>query len=51
VLDPFDDQVGERRPGRRFLHADNRGYWPTHADHVHLRWVEGKLPVGVTPRP
>jgi hypothetical protein len=51
VLDPFDDQVGERRPGRRFLHADNRGHWPTHADHVHLRWVEGKLPVGVTPRP
>jgi hypothetical protein len=51
VLDPFDDQVGERRPGRRFLHAGNRGYWPTHADHVHLRWVEGKLPVGVTPRP
>lgn len=51
VLDPFDDQVEQRRPGRRFLHADNRGYWPTHADHVHLRWVEGKLPVGVTPRP
>lgn len=51
VLDPFDDQVGERRPGRRFLHAGNRGYWPTHSDHVHLRWVEGKLPVGVTPRP
>ncbi|MFO7564828.1 MAG: penicillin-insensitive murein endopeptidase [Enhygromyxa sp.] len=51
VLAPFDEQVGERRPGRRFLHAQNRGYWPTHADHVHLRWVEGKLPVGVTPRP
>lgn len=51
VLEPFDAQVGERRPGRRFLHAGNRGYWPTHADHVHLRWVEGKLPVGVTPRP
>ena len=51
VLDPFDRQAGDRRPGRRFLHAQNRGYWPTHADHVHLRWVEGKLPVGVTPRP
>jgi hypothetical protein len=51
VLAPFDEQVAERRPGRRFLHAKNRGYWPTHADHVHLRWVEGKLPVGVTPRP
>lgn len=51
VLEPFDRQAGERRPGRRFLHAQNRGYWPTHADHVHLRWVEGKLPVGVTPRP
>jgi hypothetical protein len=51
VLDPFDRQAGDRRPGRRFLHAQNRGYWPTHADHVHLRWVEGPLPVGVTPRP
>lgn len=51
VLAPFDQQVGERRPGRRFLHAKNRGYWPTHADHVHLRWVEGELPVGGTPRP
>jgi hypothetical protein len=51
TLAPFDEQVGERRPGRRFLHANNRGYWPTHADHVHLRWVDGELPVGVTPRP
>ncbi len=51
VLEPFDQQAGARRPGRRFLHAQNRGYWPAHADHVHLRWVEGKLPVGVTPRP
>ena len=51
VLAPFDEQVGERRPGRRFLHDKNRGYWPAHADHVHLRWVEGKLPVDVTPRP
>jgi hypothetical protein len=51
VLAPFDEQVGDRRPGRRFLHAKNRGYWPAHADHVHLRWVDGKLPVGVTPRP
>jgi len=51
VLAPFDEQAGERRPGRRFLHAQNRGYWPAHADHVHLRWVLGKLPVGVTPRP
>jgi hypothetical protein len=51
VLAPFDEQVADRRPGRRFLHAKNRGYWPTHADHVHLRWVEGELPVGDTPRP
>ena len=51
VLAPFDDQANAQRPGRRFLHADNRGYWPVHADHIHLRWVEGKLPVGVTPRP
>ncbi len=51
TLAPFDEQVGERRPGRRFLHANNRGYWPTHADHVHLRWVWGKLPVDATPRP
>lgn len=51
VLSTFDAEVGERRPGRRFLHAENKGYWPTHADHVHLRWVEGKLPVDVTPRP
>jgi hypothetical protein len=51
VLGPFDQQVGERRPGRRFLHAKNRGYWPAHADHVHLRWATGKLPVGDTPRP
>jgi len=51
VLIPFDTQAGDRRPGRRFLHAKNRGYWPTHADHVHLRWVPGELPVGVTPRP
>ncbi|PRP97338.1 penicillin-insensitive murein endopeptidase [Enhygromyxa salina] len=51
VLDPFDDQAGLRRPGRRFLHADNRGFWPAHADHIHLRWVAGELPVGVAPRP
>ena len=51
VLDSFDKRVGERRPGRRYLHAKNRGYWPTHADHIHLRWVEGELPVGVPPRP
>jgi hypothetical protein len=51
VLEPFDQQVGERRPGRRFLHAKNRGYWPAHRDHVHLRWVDGELPVGGTPRP
>lgn len=51
VLAPFDAQAGSRRPGRRFLHADNRGFWPAHADHVHLRWVEGELPVGVAPRP
>lgn len=51
VLEPFDQQVGERRPGRRYLHAKNRGYWPAHCDHVHLRWVYGELPVGGTPRP
>jgi hypothetical protein len=51
TLARFDAEVGERRPGRRFLHAKNRGYWPTHADHVHLRWVDGALPVDVTPRP
>jgi hypothetical protein len=51
TLARFDAEVGERRPGRRFLHAKNRGYWPTHADHVHLRWVDGELPVDVTPRP
>ncbi|PRQ04102.1 penicillin-insensitive murein endopeptidase [Enhygromyxa salina] len=51
ILEPFDDQAGARRPGRRFLHAKNRGYWPAHTDHVHLRWVEGELPVDVTPRP
>lgn len=51
VLDPFDTQAGARRPGRRFLHADNRGFWPAHTDHVHLRWVAGELPVGVAPRP
>lgn len=51
VLDDFDDRVGERKPGRRFLHAKNRGYWPQHADHVHLRWIDGPLPVGVAPRP
>ncbi len=51
VLSSFDDEVGERRPGRRFLHARNRGMWPRHCDHVHLRWVEGELPVDGTPRP
>lgn len=51
VLAPFDERADDRRPGRRFLHAENRGYWPTHADHVHLRWARGKLPVDVTPRP
>lgn len=51
VLATFDQRAGDRRPGRRFLHADNRGYWPAHTDHVHLRWVDGKLPVDVTPRP
>lgn len=51
VLVDFDTQAGERKPGRRYLHARNKGYWPVHDDHVHLRWVEGPLPVGVTPRP
>jgi len=51
ILDSFDVQAGDRRPGRRFLHTRNRGYWPAHTDHVHLRWVAGTLPVDVTPRP
>jgi hypothetical protein len=51
VLSSFDREVGERRPGRRFLHAQNRGMWPRHCDHVHLRWVDGNLPVDGTPRP
>lgn len=51
VLTSFDREVGERRPGRRFLHAENRGMWPRHCDHVHLRWVDGNLPVEGTPRP
>jgi hypothetical protein len=51
VLDEFDDEAGKRKPGRRYLHARNKGYWPVHDDHVHLRWVDGPLPVGVTPRP
>jgi hypothetical protein len=51
VLVPFDTKAGARRPGRRYLHAENRGFWPAHADHVHLRWVSGELPVGVAPRP
>jgi hypothetical protein len=51
VLAEFDERASERKPGRRYLHAGNRGYWPEHADHVHLRWVDGPLPVGVTPRP
>lgn len=50
VLEPFDQQAQERRPGRRYLHADNKGYWPFHRDHVHMRWVEGKLPT-TTPKP
>lgn len=51
VLTSFDREVGERRPGRRYLHAQNRGMWPRHCDHVHLRWVDGDLPVDGTPRP
>ncbi|MFV8754299.1 penicillin-insensitive murein endopeptidase [Nannocystaceae bacterium ST9] len=51
VLASFDREVGERRPGRRYLHAKNRGMWPRHCDHVHLRWVEGSLPTEGTPRP
>lgn len=51
VLSSFDREVGERRAGRRYLHAQNRGLWPRHCDHVHLRWVDGNLPVGETPRP
>ncbi len=51
VLKSFDQRAGERVPGRRFLHAENRAYWPPHRDHVHLRWDEGPLPVGTPPRP
>jgi hypothetical protein len=51
VLTTFDREVAERRPGRRYLHAKNRGMWPSHCDHVHLRWVDGNLPLKGTPRP
>jgi hypothetical protein len=51
VLAEFDERARARKPGRRFLHARNKGYWPVHDDHVHLRWIDGPLPVGVTPRP
>ncbi len=51
VLEDFDQRAGKRLPGRRFLHAKNRAYWPAHRDHIHLRWVDGPLPVGVAPRP
>lgn len=50
VLEPYDQQAQARRPGRRYLHADNKGYWPFHRDHVHMRWVEGTLPT-TTPKP
>jgi hypothetical protein len=52
VLSPFDEAAQKRRPGRRYLHADNRAFWPAHQDHVHLRWATAKvLPVGVPPKP
>ena len=52
ILQEFDRQAGERRPGRRYLHAKNRAFWPEHRDHVHLRWTAKKrLPVDVPPRP
>lgn len=50
ILEPFDRAATRSRPNKRFLHARNRGHWPAHRDHVHLRWVEGSLPGGV-PRP
>jgi hypothetical protein len=52
VLDEFDGKAQERRPGRRYLHAKNREFWPEHRDHVHLRWTAKKrLPVDVPARP
>lgn len=51
VLAPFDERAQARRAGRRFLHAHNRGYWPPHRDHVHLRWHFGRLVVDDPPRP
>ncbi len=51
VLDRYDADAQQRRPGRRYLHAQNRAYWPAHQDHVHLRWAYGRLPVGKPPRP
>ena len=52
VLDDYDRRARERRPGRRYLHAENRAFWPEHRDHVHLRWTaKRRLPVDVPPRP
>ncbi|TPV92989.1 MAG: hypothetical protein B7733_22765 [Myxococcales bacterium FL481] len=51
VLQPFDTAAQARRRGRRFLHAKNRGYWPPHRDHVHLRWNFGRLRIDDPPKP
>ena len=52
VLADFDARAQERRPGRRYLHDENRAFWPAHQDHVHVRWATAKsLPVGVPPKP
>ena len=52
VLSEFDTKAQVRRPGRRYLHAKNREFWPEHRDHVHLRWTARKrLPVDVPARP
>lgn len=51
LLEPFDEKAQAQRPGRRYLHAKNRAFWPEHRDHVHLRWSDRPLPVGQPPKP
>ena len=51
VLEPYDSQARARREGRRYLHDENRAYWPPHRDHVHLRWGDPTWEVVHPPRP
>ena len=52
LLEPFDQRAQSRKPGRRYLHAKNRAYWPAHRDHVHIRWSDrSAFPVDVPPKP